>query len=120
MRDRFQLVLSWLQTQVSSPPEPQQTINLFFFLTFLVLCDDWVAELSELSSPNLVDGLDSEVVLSVGDEIFNIPAHLVLSRHHVDIRPPASFTALHVNHKPNDQFSPSNQAESEIKPCHHL
>lgn len=77
---------------------------MFICLTFLVLCDDWVAKLSELSSPDLVDGLDSEVVLSVGDEVFNVPAHLVLSGHHVDVRPPASFTTLRVNNKPNDQF----------------
>lgn len=66
-----------------------------FFLTFLVLGDDWVAELNELSSPNLVDGLDPEVVLSVGDEVFHGPTHLVLSGHHIDVRPPASLTALH-------------------------
>lgn len=64
-------------------------------LTFLVLGDDWVAELNELSSSNLVDGLNPEVVLSVGDEVFNGPAHFVLSRHHVDVCPPASLTPLH-------------------------
>lgn len=63
-------------------------------LTFLVLSNDWVAEFNELSSSNLVDGLDSEVVLAIGDEVFDGPAHLVLSRHHVDICPPASLTPL--------------------------
>lgn len=74
---------------------------IVFFLTFLVLGDDWVAELDELSSPDLVDGLDSEVVLSVGDEVFHSPAHLVLSGHHVDVRPPASLTPLHTHKQIN-------------------
>jgi len=67
------------------------------FLTFLVLCDDWIAELDELSSSDLVDSLDSEVIFSIGDEVLDGPAHLVLPGHHVDVRPPASLTALHAH-----------------------
>ena len=66
-------------------------------LTFLVLCDDRVAEFDELSSSDLVDGLGSEVVLSVRDQVFDVPAQLVLSGHHVDVSPPASLTPLHMH-----------------------
>lgn len=64
-------------------------------LTFLVLGDDWVAKLDKLSTSDLVDSLDSEVVFSSGDEVLHSPAHFVLSRHHVDIGPPASLPPLH-------------------------
>ena len=47
-------------------------------LTFLVLCDDWVAQLDVFSSSDLVHSLDTEVVLSVGDQVLHRPAHLVL------------------------------------------
>lgn len=73
------------------------TTRALRILTFLVLGDDRVAELDELSSADLVDCLNTEVVLSVGDEVFHVPAQLVLARHHVDVRPPASLTALHVH-----------------------
>lgn len=76
-----------------------------FFLTFLVLGDDRVAELNELASSDLVDGLNSEVVLSIGDEVFDGPAHLVLSGHHVDVRPPAGLTPLHTHKQKKHQFN---------------
>lgn len=63
-------------------------------LTFLVLSDDWVPQFNELSSSNLVDSLDSKVVLSVGDQVFNVPAHLLLARHHVDVSPSAGLASL--------------------------
>lgn len=63
-------------------------------LTLLIFSNYRIAKLNKLSTTNFIHRSDTEIVLSVRDEVLDRPTEFVLARHDIDIGSPACFSAL--------------------------